>query len=91
MAAASVYSRTLQKAAELIGGRKKLCRHLNVPQAELQRWIDDAAKPPMGVFLRAVDLLIDETPAPPGHDAGDDGQTPSPRDCAAGDSSTSRY
>lgn len=91
MAAASVYSRTLQKAAELIGGRKPLCRHLNVPQVELQRWIDDKATPPIGVFLKAVDLLIEETPAPPGSDAGDDGQTPSPRDCAAGDSSTSRY
>ena len=89
--AASVYSRTLQKAAELVGGRKKLCRHLNVPQAELQRWIEDKATPPIGLFLRAVDLLIQETPAPPGHDAGDDGQPPSPRDCAPDDSSTSRY
>ena len=88
--AASVYSRTLQKAAELFGGRKALCRHLNVPQADLQRWIDDKAVPPIGVFLRAVDLLIEETPAPPGHDDGDGGQTPSPRDCLAGDSSATR-
>ena len=38
--AASVYSRTLQKAAELIGGRARLCRHLHVPAAELQKFLN---------------------------------------------------
>ena len=83
--ASSVYSRTFQKAAELIGGYAKLCRHLQVPPDKLQQWILDKAVPPMGIFLRAVDLLLDETPAPPGGDAG---ETPAPRDCAAGTGSS---
>jgi hypothetical protein len=88
--AASVYSRTLQKAAELIGGQSKLCRHLRVPEAELQKWIDDKAVPPMGVFLRAVDLIIEETPPPA--DSGGTDEPPAPRDCSsAGDSPGTRY
>lgn len=87
---ASVYSRTLQKAAELVGSRSRLCRLLEVPEAELQKWLEDKAKPPLGVFLRAVDILIAETPAPPGGDDGDPGQPPSPRDCSGYDAST-RY
>lgn len=89
--AASVYSRTLQKAADLVGGRRKLCRLLEVPEADLQKWIDDKAKPPLGVFLRAVDLLIAETPAPPGGDDDDPGQAPSPRDCSGADAPHTRY
>jgi hypothetical protein len=88
--AASVYSRTLQKAAELMGGQPKLCRHLRVPAADLQKWIDDKAVPPMGIFLRAVDLIIDETPPPV--DSGGSDEPPAPRDCSSsGDSSSSRY
>jgi hypothetical protein len=88
--AASVYSRTLQKAAELIGGQAKLGRHLRVPAAELQKWIDDKAVPPMGIFLRAVDLIIEETPPPV--DSGGSDEPPAPRDCSsAGDSSATRY
>lgn len=79
--AASVYSRTLQKAAELVGGRAKLCRHLRVPAADLDKWIADKAAPPIGVFLRAVDLIIEETP-PPAESSGP-GDPPAPRDCAA--------
>lgn len=59
--ASSVYSRALQKAAELVGGREKLARVLNVPAADLDRWIADQAKPPREVFLRIVDLILDET------------------------------
>lgn len=87
--AASVYSRTLQKAAELLGSRSKLCRALQVPAADLQHWIDDKSAPPLGVFLRAVDLIIDETPAPSGSEPPD---PPAPRDAApSGDSSQTRY
>jgi hypothetical protein len=88
--APSVYSRTLQKAAELIGGRSRLCRQLHVPMADLQKWIDDKAVPPIGVFLRAVDLVIQETPPPAGGDGGP-GDPPAPRDASpAGGSSATR-
>jgi hypothetical protein len=81
-----VMSRTLQKAAELVGGQKALARRLRVPLAELQKWIAGGGQPPMAIFLRAVDLVLDETLYPaPGSEADD---PPAPRDCAAaGDSS----
>jgi len=77
---ASVYSRTLQKAAELAGGQKKLAHVLRVPLADLQKWIADKDEPPMAIFLKAVDLVLDET-SPSG--ASEPGDPPSPRDCAA--------
>jgi hypothetical protein len=87
--ASSVYSRTLQKAAEVIGGQAKLCRHLRVPAAELQKWIDDKAAPPIGIFLRAVDLIIEETPPPA--DSGP-GEPPAPSECSsAGNSSATQF
>jgi hypothetical protein len=81
-----VYSRTFQKAAELIGGQKKLARHLQVPLADLEKWIAGGATPPHAVFLKAIDLVLDETPSPgAGSEPGDPAP---PRDCAtAGDSS----
>lgn len=78
--ASSVYSRTLQKAAELVGGRAKLGRVLRVPAKDLEAWIADEAKPPLNVFLRAVDLLIDEAGAAPA--ARDPDETPPQRDAA---------
>jgi hypothetical protein len=59
--AVSVYSRALQKAAGLLGGRDKLARVLQVPKSELDKWIADEAKPPRDLFLRVVDLILDET------------------------------
>ena len=59
--ASSVYSRALQKAAELVGGREKLAQMLHVPRGDIDRWIADQTKPPREVFLRIVDLILDET------------------------------
>ena len=59
--ASSVYSRALQKAAELVGGREKLAQMLQVPRGDIDRWIADQAKPPRATFLRIVDLILDET------------------------------
>jgi hypothetical protein len=75
----SVYSRTLQKAADSAGGQKKLARLLRVPLAELEKWIADKDEPPMAVFLKAVDLVLDDTTSPGASEAGD---PPPPRDCA---------
>ena len=76
---ASVYSRAVLRAAELLGGRDKLASALRVPKDELDNWISGAAKPPREVFLRVVDIILDETGA-----AGDSDDTPEapPRDAA---------
>ena len=78
----SVYSRALGRAADLLGGREKLAKVLQVPAADLDAWIADRAKPPRDVFLRVVDLILDETAQ-----AGDGGTTEPP---ASGRSSVSR-
>ena len=75
----SIYSRALQRAAELIGGRDKLAAYLGVPLADLQKWISGATRPPQPAFLRAVDFIIDETSPPESDSAGD---SPSRNDCA---------
>jgi hypothetical protein len=79
-----VYARTLRKAVELCGGRKELARRLRVPLSELERWLTGADVPPMSTFLKAIDLILDETPSPT---AGSEPEDPAPRDCStAGDS-----
>jgi hypothetical protein len=83
--ASIVYFRTLQKAADLLGGRKNLARHLRVPIGELENWMSGSQVPPIGVFLKAVDLVLDETGAPRDTDAG---EAPPPQDCAAGSAPT---
>jgi hypothetical protein len=83
---AKVYSRTFQKAAELCGGRRKLARQLRVPVADLEKWIAGGDTPPINVFLKAIDLVLDET-SPPGAES-EPGDPAPPRDCAtAGNSS----
>ena len=58
------------KAAELLGGRNELARALQTPVAEIERWIADEAKPPREMFLRVVDIILDETNAGGADDSG---------------------
>ena len=76
---ASVYSRALQKAAQLLGGREKLSHVLQVPRPEIDKWIADEAKPPREIFLRIVDVILDESPTIP--ETGDKPEPPQ-RDAA---------
>ena len=80
--AASVYSRAVQKAMDLIGGRERLARRLRVPKADIEQWIADKAKPPREIFLRIVDLILDETSM---SSEGPDADTPPSRDAAGAD------
>lgn len=79
--ASKVMSRTFQKAAELLGGQKELARRLRVPQGELQKWIAGSGEPPMAIFLKAVDLVLDETPNPSAS-GSEPGEPPPPRESA---------
>src|SRR3954462_2732021 len=56
--AISVYSRALLKAAELLGGRNELAQVLQVPAAQIEKWIADETKPPREIFLRVVDIIL---------------------------------
>jgi hypothetical protein len=55
---ATVYSRTLQRACEILGGIRPLAAHLRVDAGELARWIDARGEPPLEVFLAAVDVVL---------------------------------
>jgi DNA-directed RNA polymerase specialized sigma24 family protein len=58
------YRVTLVRAAELVGGAIPLARRLQVPIADLTRWLAGFERPSMGTFLKAVDLLIEERGKP---------------------------
>jgi hypothetical protein len=83
--AAKVYSRTFQKTAEFAGGSARLARLLRVPLADLEKWSAGAETPPLPVFLRAIDLVLDET-QPPGGSPSDPADPQPPREASAGPS-----
>jgi hypothetical protein len=56
----TVQARALQRASEAIGGVQALARYLDVPSAEVRQWMFNVGTPPSRVFLRVVDLLLDE-------------------------------
>jgi len=61
----SVYNRTLHKAAELLGGQRALARYLKVPLPDIYAWMRPGAEPPpTAVFLKAVDLVLEDLALP---------------------------
>jgi hypothetical protein len=57
-ARATPVSRVLRRAMQISGGLPKLAAHLDVPEAELRRWIAGDAEPSEAVFLLAFDLVL---------------------------------
>ena len=58
---ASIYVRTLQAAAQLLGGERALARYLQVAMPDLFAWMHPGAEPPpRAVFLKAVDVVMNE-------------------------------
>jgi DNA-binding transcriptional regulator YdaS (Cro superfamily) len=55
----TVYSRTLQRAAELVGGPQELARRLGIFPSQLLPWLADTSTPPTEIFLKAVDIVGD--------------------------------
>jgi DNA-binding transcriptional regulator YdaS (Cro superfamily) len=51
--------RTLERAAEIVGGEEALARHLNVTPSHLSLWIQGAVEPPSDVFLKAADIVCE--------------------------------
>ena len=52
-----LYARTLQQAADRVGGVEQLRQLLGVQARLIKLWIEGKGFPPRDVFLRAVDLL----------------------------------
>ncbi len=47
-------------AAEALGGLSNLAEFFKVSRTELFRWTAGAERPPQGLFLLAVDLVLDD-------------------------------
>lgn len=58
---AEVHIRTLKRAAEIVGGEQSLALRLGVTPSHLQLWLAGVEAAPMDIFLRAVDLVSDES------------------------------
>ena len=54
------YRAALARAAGLLGGARELSHRLQVPMPNLTRWLAGEGKPAIDVFLRVVDILIQE-------------------------------
>ncbi len=50
---------TFEYAAKLVGGEEELALRLGVTRPEVDRWISGEAQPPLGVFLKAIDIVTD--------------------------------
>lgn len=57
---AEVHVRTLRRAAEIVGGEQPLALRLKVTPSHLSLWLGGLAEPPGDIFLRAVDLVLEE-------------------------------
>lgn len=71
----------MRRAAELLGGRDNLARALQVSLAEIERWLSGERKPPRELFLRVVDIIIDDGAAAQGEPGA---EPPAPRESAPG-------
>jgi hypothetical protein len=61
----SIYNRILHKAADLVGGQRALARYLKVSLPDIYAWMGPGAEPPpIGVFLKAVDLVLEDLDLP---------------------------
>jgi hypothetical protein len=56
----SVKTKTLQVAARKIGGPRKLRDYLRAPSADVVSWLAGVTEPPAPVFLRALELILDD-------------------------------
>ena len=56
----SVHARALHRASAIVGGLVPLSRHLGVPDQTVREWMFDVGSPPNGLFLRVIELLLEE-------------------------------
>jgi hypothetical protein len=57
---AHVYMRTLQRAADIVGGPDALAQKLRVTPSHLELWLKGLESPREEIFLRAVDIVSDD-------------------------------
>ena len=55
-----VHGQALQRAADILGGRRPLRAYLNVSALLLGMWMSGVTPPPTDVFLKVVDLIVEK-------------------------------
>ena len=55
-----VYMRTLQRAADIVGGPEVLAQKLRVTPSHLDLWLKGLESPREEIFLLAVDIVSDD-------------------------------
>lgn len=58
----TIYTRTLHRACEILGGVPELAAELRVATRELLRWLEGLEAPPDGVFLAAQAIMSRAAP-----------------------------
>jgi hypothetical protein len=58
MGKATVYTEALRRAANAIGGEARLSDALDVPVAQVHRWLEGGEYPPTEIYHKVLDLLI---------------------------------
>jgi len=61
MADKSLRTKALQVALRVVGSEQALSRRLQVPAADLSKWLRGEGNPPQSTFLRTVDLLVEHS------------------------------
>lgn len=59
-----IYSRSLERATEILGGVESLAEYLKVSPELLRAWMSGDASVPGDAFLKAVDLVLHQRAAP---------------------------
>lgn len=57
----SLYAATLRRAARIVGSQARLSFVLGVAPATLERWIGGLDRPPVDAFLKAVDIVFEDS------------------------------
>jgi hypothetical protein len=57
---AHLKARLITRACDIAGGRERLASRLGVEVHSLEFWLSGRATPPEAVFLKAVDLVLDD-------------------------------
>jgi hypothetical protein len=76
----TVQSRAVRKAAELLGGQKILAERLGAKVEDVEKWAAGTRRTPRDVFLRVVDLILDELAS--ASDSSDPAEPPSSQSSA---------
>jgi hypothetical protein len=59
--AKAVYQRSVEMAAEILGGNDAVARYLGVNSADVLSWLEGRAEPAINLFLQLVDLIEKKT------------------------------